>query len=68
MKGFKYIFINIFVTIGVISSVLIAYAAWDDTATTGSSLTASMWNDMATAVNGAISTSNTNSGALANHL
>lgn len=60
MKSFKYIVMNFFLTIGVISSVLIAYAAWDDTVTPGSILTASMWNDMATAVNGAISTSNSN--------
>jgi len=34
MRSFKYILVNLFVTIGVVSSVLIAYAAWDDTATT----------------------------------
>ena len=68
MRSFKYILVNLFVTIGVVSSVLIAYAAWDDTATTWTSLTASMWNDMATAVNGAISTSNSNTTSLGNHL
>ena len=41
-----------------------AYAAWDSTVTTGSPLTAAMWNDMTTTVNtlAAVSTFYTDSG------
>ena len=68
MNKIRYILINFFISVWVLFSVFIAYAAWNDTATTGSSLTASIWNDMATAVWNIEITANNNSTALNNHL